>query len=553
MAGSLDLNLSDNRLRLAADLAAPNFSLQPLTLPALETLSRIEDLGPLKLAFKLAGTGKNLAVDNLNFNLGRDDLIQVLLKGSIDDLSTVRGMKLEFIAKGKDMSNIKKLGGPEIPFQGAFAVSGEVTDPAPKIYKIPSFNAAVEDSNQSGWLELDLTAQKPRLTGELSSDKLDLRPLFAADEKERNGQAKSVRSAVPKNKNSKSKIKTANTGAQDAKVFPAEPLPLETLSRMDVDLKIRDKQVLLRAMAFNDVIADVLLKNGNLEIKPFTFTIGGGKADVRFALQSQKTPPELDVTLDINQLGIGPMLDQLGYQRSMEGSLDADFNLAGAGNSIAALMAGLNGNIRTTMSNGQVSSEYLDLLEKYLGGGILRIINPFEDKRESAPVNCFVNNIEIKDGLADVKLLLDTDRTSIFVAGNIDLKTEKLDLGIKPAPKKGAMPADISFNLRDFSQPFEIGGTLAKPSLALDPGRTAFVIAKMAGALALGPIGWAAFFVDVSLGKKDPCAVAMESARQKDQLPDANKAEDSSKETAAGNEKKKEKKSGGFFKRLFGK
>ena len=555
MAGSLDLNLSDKQLRLSADLAAPKFSLQPVTLPALETLSGIEDLGPLKLAFKLAAAGQKLAIDNLNFNLGRDDLIQVLLKGSINDLSALRGMKLEFSAKGKDMSNFKKLGGPEIPFQGAFAVTGEFIDPAPNVYKIPSFNATVGDSNQSGWLELDLTAQQPQLIGELSSDKLDLRPLFAVVEKKSNRETKSVKPAVQEDKISKAKTKSKSTdsGARDAKIFSAEPLPLETLSRMDVDLKFRNKQVLLPAMAFNDAIVDVLLKNGNLEIKPFKFTIGGGKADVQFALRSQDTPATLAATLDIDQLDIGPMLDQLGYQRSMEGNLDADFNLAGAGNSIAALMAGLNGNIRTTMSNGQASSEYLDLLEKYLGGGILRILNPFEDKRESAPVNCFVNNIEIKDGLADVKLLLDTDRTSIFVAGDINLKTESSDLGIKPTPKKGAMPADISFSLRDLSQPFELGGTLARPSLAIDPGRTAFVIGKMAGALVLGPIGWAAFFVDVSLGKKDPCAVAMESARQKDQPPDANTAEDSSKETAAGNERKKEKKSGGFFKRLFGK
>ena len=80
MAGSLDLNLSDKQLRLAADLAAPKFSLQPVTLPALETLSRIEDLGPLKLAFELTGAGKKLAVDNLNFNWGRDDLIQVSIE-----------------------------------------------------------------------------------------------------------------------------------------------------------------------------------------------------------------------------------------------------------------------------------------------------------------------------------------------------------------------------------------------------------------------------------------------------------------------------------------
>jgi uncharacterized protein involved in outer membrane biogenesis len=472
----------------------------------------------------------------------------------------VGGMKLEFNVKGKDISNVKKLGGPEVSFQGAFAVSGEVIDPAPKIYKIPSFNAAVGDSDQSGWLELNLTAQKPRLTGELSSEKLDLRPLFATVEKKNNGKETAVQPTVQEEKKSKAKTKSksTNSGAQDAKVFSTEPLPLETLSQMDVDLKIRNKQVLFPTMALNDLIADVLLKNGNLEIKPFTFMMGGGKADVQFTLRSQNTPARLDATLDIDQHEIGPMLDQLGYQRSMEGNLDADINLTGAGNSIAALMAGLNGKIRTAMSNGQVSSEYLDLLEKYLGGGVLRILNPFEDRRDSAPVNCFVNDIEIKDGLADLKLLLDTDRTSIFVAGDINLKTEKLDLGIKPTPKKGAMPADISFSLRDLSQPFALGGTLARPSLAIDPGRTAFVIGKMAGALALGtlvlgPIGIVAFFVDVSLGKKDPCAVAMESARQKDQPPDAKTAEDSSKETTAGNERKKEKKSGGFFKRLFGK
>jgi len=282
-----------------------------------------------------------------------------------------------------------------------------------------------------------------------------------------------------------------------------------------------------------------LLKSGNLELKPFKFSIGGGKADVQFALHSQEKPAALAATLDVDQLEIGPMLDKLGSPRNVEGSLDADFNLTGSGNSVAALMAGLNGNTRIAMGNGKAASKYLELLEKYLGSGILRMVNPFEEKREFTPVNCFVNNIEIKDGLAVVKILLDTDRTSIFGAGDVNLKTESLDLGIKPTPKKGAMPANISFSFRELSQPFRLGGTLARPSLAIDPGRTAFVIGKMAGALALGPIGIAAFFADVSVGKKDPCAVAMESATQKDQPLDANKAEGSSKETAAGNEKKR--------------
>jgi hypothetical protein len=545
ISGALDLNLSGQQLRLAANLAATKFTLQPLTLPALETLARIEDLGPLKLTFKLAGVGKKLALHDLDFHLGREDLIEVLLKGMISDLLAVQGMKLEFIAKGNDMSNFKKLGGPEIPYKGVFNLSGQVTDPAPKVYKLTNFKAAWGDNKGHGWLELSLAGQRPQLKAELATEKLDLRPLFAQNKKEGTVKAQSAPPAPPKAQKSKTKTKSSKADAKKAKLFPSEPLPLERLKVIDADIKFRDKQVLLPALALDDVILDVLLKDGNLEIKPFKFAIGGGKADVRFALQSQNKPARLATTLNIDQLEIGPMLDKLGYQRSVEGNMDASYNLDSSGDSIAALMAALNGNTRVAMRDGRASSEYLELLEKYLGGGILRMLNPFQEKREYTPINCFVNDIEIKDGLADIKLLLDTDRTSIFGAGNVNLKTERLDLGIKPTPKKGAGPAGVSFSFKELSQPFRLGGTLAQPSLVVDPSRSAFVAGKMAGALALGPFGIAAFFADVSVGKKDPCAVALAAS--------AKKAEASSKETAAGEEKKKEKKSGGFFRRLFGK
>jgi len=485
--------------------------------------------------------------------LGREDLIEVVLKGTIKDLSAVQGMKLEFSAKGNDMSNFKKLGGPDIPFPGAFNVSGQFIDPAPKVYKIPAINATWGENNSKGWLELDLSAQRPHLKAELSSDKLDLRPLFAQDKKKSTEKAQSIKPVPKKDTKSKAKTHPSKSGVQNGKVFSAEPLPLEGLQAIDADLKFRDQQVLLPAMALDDVIVDVLLKDGNLEIKPFKFSIGGGKADIQFALRSQEKPAALAANLKIDQLEIGPMLDKLGYQRSVEGNMDADFNLDGSGDSIAALMAGLNGNIGIAMSDGRAASAQLELLEKYLGSGILRMLNPFQEKREFTPINCFVNSIEIKDGLADVKLLLDTDRTSIFSVGDVNLKTERLNLGIKPTPKKGAGPADVSFSFKELSQPFKLGGTLANPHLAIDPGRTAFVIGKMAGALALGPFGIAAFFTDVSVGKQDPCALALEAINVKGPSPDAKKEEDSSEATATGDEKKEEKKSGGFFRRLFGK
>ena len=130
------------------------------------------------------------------------------------------------------------------------------------------------------------------------------------------------------------------------------------------------------------------------------------------------------------------MLEQLGYQRSVEGNLDIFVDLKSAGNSIAALMADLNGDIIISMRDGKAASKYIDPLENYLGSGILQLLNPFKKQKEYTTINCIVNRIEINDGLADTKLLLDTQQTSILAAGDINLKTEALNLGLDPTPKK---------------------------------------------------------------------------------------------------------------------
>ncbi len=543
ITGKFVLDLSGRKFGLSTDLAADKFNLQPVTLPALAELSKIDDLGSLKFIFNLSPSGQKLVLEKLDAQIGREDLVNVTLNGKIDDLSAVQGMNLDFRVKGSEISNFEKLGGPEIPLEGPFDFSGRFIDLAPKVYKLPNFIAVWGKSSQRGWLELNLSAKPPKLSGELSSEHLDLRPFLAGNDHKKKEKTEPVQPDPPKEKRTKGDIPTHNANVRKERVFSTQPLPLDRLRAIDLDLKFRDKQVLLPALALDEVSLDVLLQNGDLTIKPFNFFIGGGKADFWFTLQSRQNPAALATNLDVDQLEIGPMLDKLGYERSVEGNLDADFNMEGSGDSIAALMAGLNGDIRVAMSNGRADVKYLALLQKYLGSGILRMINPFERKRKYDPINCFVNDVEIKDGLAQIKLLLDTDQTSIFGAGDINLRTERLNLGIKPTPKKGALPADFSLSLKQLSQPFRLGGTLAQPALVIDPTRTAFVAGKLAGALALGPIGIAAFFANVSVGKEDPCAVALEAVEKS---KEASQAE----ETEAKNEKPKKK---GFFQRLFGK
>jgi uncharacterized protein involved in outer membrane biogenesis len=501
ITGQLNVHLADQEVRVATELSAQGINLRPVSISELESLTNLADLGPLRFSANFVSSANKLAVKDLQVNLGNKELAEVMLKGTIENLLIQRGLTLDFTVQGKDMANLKELVGEDLPLQGSFKASGQLVDPAPGIYKLPSLNVALGENDISGWMELDFTKERPYMLGELSSERFDFRPLLA-----------------DYGKNGTVKGQPEESGKSADRVFSNKPWSFEAMNRADADIKIRDKQILFRNLAVDELQLHLQLKKGELEIQPIQFAVGGGSARGQFHLNSRNKNPALSLEMKLNQVDPGQMLDDLGYERALEGILNADVRITGHGNSTAEFMGGLNGGLYLWMKDGKASSKYLSLLQKYLGTDVLRLLNPFKSKDPYGEVNCLVNRVEISDGLADCKLLLDTPQTSVLAAGDINLESEKLNLGIKPTPKKGSGisgAGKISFSFKELSQPFRLGGTLAKPSLAVDPTRTAFMIGKLGGALLLGPLGIAAFFSDVSLGKKDLCASALRNIEEK--------------------------------------
>ncbi len=494
MSGRLGITLEKDGLTVTTDLTAQKLILPPVSIPARNSLTPIPDLGPISLAASLSSSGKKWSLETLELHFGNENLMDVNLAGEIKDLSAFQGMNLRVSIKGGDIANLYKQMKFKTPhYKGTFDFSGRFFDPSPGIYKISNLNARWGESLGTGWLALDLSGKRPQVTGNVSSGTFDLRLLVGG----KNGEHETE--TIP-----------AKPNPAGEKVFSREPFHLDVFKTFDADVRFRKTQLIFQGLALDDTTARLLLKDGNLTIKPINFRVGGGRAGAQLSLFSRDESHQMTLNMDIDQLEIGPMLDHLGKQRSVEGIMDTDIRLRGSGNSMAALMAGLDGNIRIDISQGTVASKYLDLLEAYFGQNILQLINPFQEKRESTSLNCFVNQTEIVNGQANLKLFLDTDRTRIVGAGDINLKTEALDLGIKPTAKKGRGLNLVGFSLKELSQPFRLGGTLAKPALAMDPGRTFLTIGKAAGALALGPAGIAAFFTDISVDEKNPCANVLE-------------------------------------------
>jgi uncharacterized protein involved in outer membrane biogenesis len=492
--GWVNINLTGKNPVVETELLADHITFEPLTLSAVDPLKDIPDLGPLNLSIKLSQAGESQGVHYLDFSIGNEETIAAMLRGTIRNIAPLGGISLEFSVTSNDLFILNNAYGTQYVNKMPIHIDGRFEDPKPGSYTISSLQANYGDSNISGSVSLNLATDRPALKAQLSSQKIDLRSTL-----------ETLRKTAP------SPEKSNNPPENRVRVFSRQPFSLAVLDRLDADVTFRDQELLMPKLAFNNIAVNFSLKNGDLSINPLKFNIGGGSAEGKLNLRSSERTPSLKMVLDVQQLDIGPMLEQLEYESALKGRLNASLDLDGNGNSVAALMEGLNGKVFISMRDGQTHSDNLALLEKYLGGNILELLNPFKKKSPHTTINCLVNTMNIKDGDVEYKLVLDTNQTALLVAGLIDLKTEGLDIGIKPTPKKGAGlsgAGSISFSLRKLSQPFRLGGTLAKPNLVIDPTRMAVIVGEFAGAMALGPFGLTLFFSDISSGKKNICEEA---------------------------------------------
>ena len=102
---------------------------------------------------------------------------------------------------------------------------------------------------------------------------------------------------------------------------------------------------------------------------------------------------------------------------------------------------------------------------------------------------------------------------TVLGKGDIDLKTERLDMELRPTPNKGAgAGAKVSLNIADLMKPFRLIGTLAEPKLAIDPTLSPSTLGKVVrGAARSDSKGLAAALLR-GQNIENPCLIAIEAA-----------------------------------------
>ncbi len=473
---------------------------------------RLHLKGPFHATGRLTDTDGRLAVDNFNAQMGHSKLARLKLSGTVHDLLAQREFDLKFYVHGKNLSNLEKLLNLSIPLKGPFMASGRVHDLQRKRYKFSDFKGTLRNSDLGGSVEIRLDDKRPRLTAVLSSQKLDLRPFLPKKKKGRRGAKRSVEGAARK------------------KAFSSDPLTLDGLKRLDAEIMIKAKRFLMPRLALRELNAQIFLEKGRLRLTEVRSVVGGGRLKGRMEIRLRGKGARVAAVLRIDNSDLGQMLKDLKITDIIEGKVDMEVHARAQGRSLAALMAALNGKVTLVMENGRMNNRYIDMLGADLGSSLGKLLDSSSEE-DYTELNCFVCRFDIKQGIADSSVLvLDTKATSLIGDGEIDLKTEKLDLAMRSYPKRGIGVSGVgklSLSLGEFAKPLKLGGTLRNPAFVMDPSQTAITLGKAFGGMLLfGPLGLGAALVSGRLGSDNPCPAAIEVAKKGPKKPEPKKQEE---------------------------
>lgn len=443
---------------------------------------------PLELNGSL-GSINNL-LDNKDYPINIKGYIagaEITIEGKLGQPIDAKGIDLFASLNIKELSSLNKLAGSELPEVGPIIFSGKISD-TKSGYSVKSMAAQVMQYKVNGDVEIGLGGARPKLIANLATDSLDVSPFQGAPEEE----------AVKKEK-----------------LFSSDPLPLDGIKSADIDLKFKAKKLITKDLTIDDLNLTLILNNGKLQITQNAKAVGGTiTADIKLDGSNGKSAT-LSNNIELKQIELG-LIDAIKKKELLTGGkTDVSIKTNGSGTSVSKIMAGLNGKILIKVGNGHISNSALDVASADALTSTLSMLNPTgAEKEDGSTLECAVVNFNIKDGIAtaDKGIAISTNQINVIGSGNVNLKTEELDIGITPKAREG-----VGINMSQLAELVRLGGTLTNPTPKTDT-KAALKAGLSAGvAVATGGLSiLAQGLLDKSGGDENPCEIALGIAPQKE-------------------------------------
>ncbi|WDH23500.1 AsmA family protein [Pseudomonas chlororaphis] len=418
---------------------------------------------------------------------------RVELAGTLTDPLNLGALDLRMKLAGTSLGNLYPLTGVTLPDSPAYATDGHLSaqlrDPTGAKFQYQDFNGKIGDSDIHGNLTYVASQPRPKLTGALVSNQLlfsDLAPLIGADS------------------NAEQKARGGDSKQPADKVLPVEEFRTERWRDMDADVEFTGKRIVHSAdLPFTDLYTHLVLDDGRLSLEPLRFGVAGGKLDAQIRLNGQATPLEGRAKLTARNFKLKQLFPTFEPMKTSFGELNGDADIAGRGNSVAALLGSANGELKMLINDGAISRSLMEIAGLNVGNYVIGKM--FGDKE--VKINCAAADFGIKTGLATSRLFVfDTENAIVYIDGTANMASEQLDLTITPESKGLRL-----FSLRS---PLYVQGKFIKPEAGV---KAVPLMLRGAGMVALGVIAGPAAgllaLVAPSGGEPNQCAPLLEQMR----------------------------------------
>ncbi|KRG66152.1 membrane protein [Stenotrophomonas terrae] len=383
-----------------------------------------------------------------------------IASGSLTNPFQFQVFDLQFQLSGQDLEDLYPLIGIAIPSSPPYRLDGQLKRDHER-WRYEKFNGRVGDSDLAGDVEIDVAGERPRLTANLLSKRLDFDDLagFIGAPPKTGGEESA---------NAEQKAQAAQLAAKPT-VLPDKPYNLTKLRAMDADVRWKAQHINAPTLPLDDMDAHLLLDNGVLRLEPLNFGVAGG--DIRSTIRMDARRPQISTTLtaSLRRIQLGQLFPDAKLAEQASGGISGDIRLSGNGNSIAAMLGSSNGDVALGMGRGHIGN----LLMELAGLDVAESLKFLFTGDKQIPLRCAFGDFGVRNGRMQSRALaFDTTDTLVVGEGSINLKQEQLDLLLRPRPK------DVS--ILALRSPLRIGGSFKDPSFRPD-----FKALGLRGAIAL--------------------------------------------------------------------
>ncbi len=396
---------------------------------------------------------------------------------------------------GNDLADMYYLTGLALPNSPPYRVSGQLRREGDE-YRVRDFAGRVGDSDIGGQITVRTSNDRPYLTADLRSRRLDwddMAAIFGG-------------SPDPSETANQEQKAIASTLRAQRRLLPDAPLYVERLRSMDADVTYRADAVNAPGLPIRALSLGVDLDEGLLKLNPVSIGLPQGRVSGTATINGRGKTVVTDLDMRVTGARLEQFIPARGGQAPIEGVIQARAKLRGYGDSVHKAASTADGTVTFVVPRGRMRQAFAELLGVNASKGLLLLLS--KDERET-PVRCGIADFQARDGVLSARtLMVDTGVVLVKGQGTINLESESLNLRLEGDSKKPRL-------LRLFL-PITLQGKLLAPKPGVDAGA---VVAQGGIAAALGSLlnPLAAILPFVELGEADDadCGAVLAEARSR--------------------------------------